>query len=263
MNLFNALILGLVEGVTEFLPISSTAHLILASKLLKIPQTDFQKFFEVFIQSGAIIAVFFMYLRYIINHQEIQLKILASFIPTAAIGIGLFNVIKGVFFESNLLIISALFIVAIVFLIMEIFIKRGKLKLDKLKEKITYRDAVLVGFIQALSIIPGVSRAGIVMVGMMLLGYKRKDAAEYSFLLSIPTILAAAFYDVYKVGPFLFLYSGRAAFLVTGFVVSFISAYIVIKWFIGYLKKNTLTPFAIYRIVLAIILLLIGAGLVA
>ncbi len=263
MDLIKAAVLGLVEGITEFLPISSTAHLILVSKFLKIPQTDFQKFFEVFIQSGAIIAVFFMYLKYIMNHQKIQLKILASFIPTAIIGMGLFNVIKGVFFESGLLMISALFIIAIVFLILENLIKKGKLRLDKIKEKISYRDAVLVGLIQALSIIPGVSRAGIVMVGMMLLGYKRKDAAEYSFLLSIPTILAAAFYDVYKVGPLLFLYSNRAAFLVTGFIVSFISAYIVVKWFIGYLKKNTLTPFAIYRILLAIILLLIGAGLVA
>src|SRR3990167_6350003 len=205
MELLKAAVLGLVEGITEFLPISSTAHLILTSKLLGIQQTDFIKFFEVFIQAGAIIAVFFMYLKYILDHQEMQLKILASFIPTALIGFGLFNVIKGVFFESNQLIISALFVVGVIFLILEYFIKTGKLKLEKEKEKISYKDAVLVGLIQAISIIPGVSRAGIVMVGMMIMGYKRKDSAEYSFLISIPTILAAAFYDVYKTGPLLFL----------------------------------------------------------
>lgn len=254
MDLIKAAILGLVEGVTEFLPVSSTAHLILTSKLLGIQQTDFIKFFEVFIQTGAIIVVFFMYLKYILDHQEIQLKILTSFIPTALVAFGLFKIIKGVFFESNKLIISALFVVGVVFLILEYFIKKGKLKLEKEKEKITYKDAVLVGLVQAISILPGVSRAGIVMVGMMLMGYKRKDAAEYSFLLSIPTILAAAFYDVYKIGPLLFLYSNKASFLVAGFIVSFISAYVVVKWFIEYLKKNTLTPFAIYRIILAIIL---------
>ncbi len=256
MDLIKAAVLGLVEGVTEFLPISSTAHLILTSKLLGIEQTDFIKFFEVFIQAGAIIAVFFMYLKYILDHQEMQLKILVSFIPTALVGFGLFSVIKGVFFESNLLIISALLVVGIIFLVLEYLIKKGKLRLEKEKEKLSYKDAVLVGLIQAISIVPGISRAGIVMVGMMIIGYKRKDSAEYSFLISIPTILAAAFYDVYKVGPLLFLYSNRASFLVVGFVVSFISAYIVVKWFIGYLKKNTLSRFAIYRIILAIILAL-------
>lgn len=257
MNTAQAIILGIVEGITEFLPISSTAHLILASKFLQIPQSDFQKFFEVFIQSGAILAVFLLYLKFLWKEQEIQLKILVSFIPTALIGFFLFRIIKDVFFESTLLIASTLFIIGLVFLLLEFLAKRGRIKLSKEIKQVNFRDALLIGFAQSLAVMPGVSRAGIVIVAMMVLGYKREDAAIYSFLLAIPTILAASALDFYKEGTAAFVHATQSQLLVVGFVTAFITSYFSVRWLIGYLKKNTLTPFGIYRIALAIILMLL------
>lgn len=257
MNILHALILGIVEGVTEFLPISSTAHLILASRFLNIPQTDFQKFFEVFIQSGAILAVFFLYLKFLWKNQEVQLKILASFLPTAIVGFLLFRIIKDVFFESTALIVSTLLIIGVVFLVLEFLAKRGRIKLSKEIKQVNFRDAIFIGFAQSLAVMPGVSRAGIVIVAMMLLGYKREDAAVYSFLLAIPTILAASALDFYREGAGALVYATQSQFLLVGFITSFVTAYFSVKWLIGYLKKNTLTPFGIYRIALAIIVMLL------
>ncbi len=254
MDLIKAAVLGLVEGVTEFLPISSTAHLLFVSKLLGIEQADFINFFVVFIQSGAIIAVFFMYLNYLLNHRDMQNKILVGFVPTATIGFLLFDIIKNIFFTAEQLIIGALAIVGLVFIVIEYLIRKNKIKLTKSVEQLPYHHAIIVGTVQSLAILPGVSRAGAVIIAMLLLGYKRKDAAVFSFLLAIPTILAAAFYDVYRTGPLLFLYSDKAQFLVVGFAVSFISAYFSVRWLIKYLQTHTLTAFGIYRIVLAIIL---------
>lgn len=257
MNLLNAIIQGIVEGVTEFLPISSTAHLILVSKFLHIPQTDFQKFFEVFIQSGAILAVIFLYFKYIFKHKDLIKNIVFSFIPTAIIGLALYKIIKKVFFESNILIVGAMILFGIVFLIVEHLVKTKKLELKKDLQKVTWKEAVIIGLSQAIAVVPGVSRSGIVMVSMMGLGYKRDESAIYSFLLAVPTLFAASALDVFKMRSIIFSTSqGNLMYLFVGFLVSFITAYISVKWLISYLQKNSLVLFGWYRIILGALLVI-------
>jgi len=255
MTIFNAAILGLVEGITEFLPISSTAHLIFTSKILNIPQSDFQKFFDVFIQSGAILAVVFLYIHYVLNNKEIVKKALVSFLPTAVAGFLLYTIIKKVFFETNLLIIGSLVTMGLVFFVIEFLIKKKHLKLTRDLGKINYFQAFVIGLAQALAVVPGVSRSGIVMVAMMAMGYKRDESAQYSFLLAVPTILMASLYDFYKMRQTLVFTTNNFVVLGVGFAVSFITAYLAMKWLIAYLKKNSLVIFGIYRLLLAIILL--------
>jgi len=257
MTIFHSIILGIVEGLTEFLPISSTAHLIITSKILNLPQTDFQKFFEVFIQSGAILAVVFLYFRYILKNKKLIKIILFSFIPTAIIGLGLYKIIKNVFFESNILLIAAMLFLGIVFLIIEFLIVRKKIVLRKSIGDLSLIGAVIIGLFQALAVVPGVSRAGIVMIAMILMSYKREESAKYSFLLAVPTILAAAGLDLVKTAQTVSLATDELVLIAVGFFMSMLTAYIVIKWFIGFLQKNSLVVFGVYRIVLGIILALI------
>jgi undecaprenyl-diphosphatase len=257
MNIIQSIILGVVEGVTEFLPISSTAHLIITSKILNIPQTEFQKFFEVFIQSGAILAVIFLYISYILKHKDVAKKVMVSFLPTALIGFLLYKIIKNIFFESFNLIIFMILGIGFVFLIIEYLIKKKKISLTKNLIAISFTEALFIGLGQSLAVIPGVSRAGIVIIVMMILGYKRDQAALYSFLLAVPTILAASVFDFYKMKTILFSSGGNMLNLIVGFVVSFITAYIAVKWLIDFLKKNSLTLFGAYRILLAIILMIL------
>lgn len=256
MDLFHAFILGIVEGISEFLPISSTAHLIISSQLFGIPQTEFQKFFEVFIQSGAIVAVVFLYFQYLLKNPKIIKKILYSFLPTAIIGLVLYKIIKSIFFESNTLIINAIFGVGLVFVILEYLIQQKKIKLSRSILSLTIPDAIKIGFAQAIAVVPGVSRSGIVMVAMMFMGFKREEAALYSFLIAVPTIFAASAYDLFKMRTIVFSSLQNFPLLLVGFIMSFVTAYIVVNWFIGYLKKSSLLTFGIYRIALAIILLL-------
>jgi len=253
MNLIKALTLGIVEGITEFLPVSSTAHLIITSKYLDIAQTDFQKFFEVFIQAGAILAVVFLFYGYALKHRTILKNTLVSFIPTVAVGLVLHKIIKTVFFETTWLIAAALIIFGIVFIVVEYLIKKKKLKVSKELSKINYRDALLVGVAQSVAVVPGVSRAGIVIIAMLLLGYERDDAAMYSFLLAVPTIFAASALDVFKMREVITQSSSNFLYLGVGFVTAFVASYFSVKWLVGYLKKNSLAPFGIYRILLGII----------
>lgn len=257
MNLLNAIILGMVEGITEFLPISSTAHLIIASKFLHIPQTDFQKFFEVFIQSGAIFAVVFLYFQYVFKNKNIIKYIIFSFIPTAVIGLVLYKIIKKVFFESNWLITAAMIFFGIVFLIVEYLVKTKKLILKKDLKKTTWKETLIIGINQAIAVIPGVSRSGIVMITMMGMGYKRDESAIYSFLLAVPTIFAASVLDVFKMRSVIFSTSqGNLIYLLVGFLVAFITAYISVKWLISYLQKKSLVIFGWYRIILGALLVI-------
>ncbi|PIQ72129.1 undecaprenyl-diphosphatase [Candidatus Roizmanbacteria bacterium CG_4_10_14_0_2_um_filter_36_35] len=257
MNLFKALILGIVEGITEFLPISSTAHLIIASKLLNISQTEFQKFFEVFIQSGAILAVVFIYIQYILKNPKIIKSVLISFIPTAIVGFLLHKVIKNIFFESFYLIIGSLFSVGLLFIVFEYLVKNKRIVLKKSIIQLTIFDAVVIGMVQSLSVVPGVSRAGAVMLGMMAFGYKREESAVYSFLLAVPTIFAAGAFDLYQSRKIIFSSLDNIWILIFGFWISFIFAYISIKWLINYLKKNSLVVFGIYRIIISLLLFML------
>lgn len=257
MNLLNALILGIVEGVAEFLPISSTAHLLIAGKLLHLTQTEFQTFFDIFIQSGAILAVVFLYFKYVIKHKDLWGKIVVSFIPTAIVGLILEKIIKKVFFNSMPLIIGSMFFVGLLFIIFEYLVRKKKIILVKSIESLSYKEAFMVGLGQSLAVVPGVSRAGIVMLTMMGQKFKRDESAIYSFLLAVPTILAASGLEVIKTNIKILSNPANLSFLAVGFIVSFITAYLSIKWLIGFLKNNSLTIFGIYRLLLSFILIVL------
>ena len=257
MNVIQAIIYGLVEGFTEFLPVSSTAHLIILSNFFHLPQDQFISFFEVFIQAGAILAVLLLYAKYVWEHRSLVVPIIVSFIPTGIIGFAAHGVIKNIFFKSPLVIASSLIVVGVIFIIVEMMIARKKLILNKGIDKISYAHAFIVGVCQACAIVPGVSRAGAVIISMMLLKYKRTDAAIYSFLLAVPTILAASVLDFLKTDFSVLIVSSNAIMLGIGFATSFFAALIFVKWFIQYLQKNTLTAFAIYRIIAGATLLLL------
>ena len=248
MNYVHAGILGVVEGLTEFLPISSTAHLILVAKLLHLPQNSFQTFFEVFIQIGAILAVVFLFWKDLWDIKHIK-NLIASFIPTAVIGFLLYKVITTVFFNSTFLIAGSLVVIGIVFLIVE----QRSAKLTKTISSLTWQSAVLIGLAQSLAVVPGVSRSGIVMVAMMLMGYSRKESAKYSFMLALPTLGAAGFYDLYKMRHVLAFNTNAIVLTAIGFGVAFVFAYFSMRWFVGYLQKNSLRVFGWYRIALGII----------
>jgi len=243
--------LGFLEGITEFLPVSSTAHLIIFAQVLKLPGSDYWKFFEVFIQSGAILAVITVYWRKILN-RELLIKLAFSFLPTAIFGFVLYKIIKGVFFESNLLIAISLISFGLLFLFLEARIRNKQLVLEKEIQDLKPWQAVILGLCQALAIVPGVSRAGAVLVGGLLMGYKRSEVALYSFFLAVPTILAASGYDLLKTNPEAVL--TNIPLTITGFVSAYLSALVVIKWLIGYLQKKDLELFAYYRIALGLLI---------
>ena len=255
MDLLNTIILSFIEGITEFLPISSTAHLIITTKLLNIPQNDFQKLFEVFIQSGAIFSVLILYFNDLKANLKILKILFISFLPTALVGFFLYKIIKVVFFESMIIIAFSLFFVGVLFILIELLVYNKKIILQRKIKNINLFHAFLIGLAQSLAVIPGVSRAGSVILVMLVLGYRRDEAAKYSFLLSIPTIFTAAFYDFYKSKDILLTDLNQFRLLMIGFFTSFIFALISVKWLIGFLKKNSLIIFGVYRILLAIILL--------
>lgn len=255
MNIIQAVILGIVEGVTEFLPVSSTFHLIWAAKILHLTQTDFLKLFEVAVQPGAIIAVLFIYAKDFFTNRKLFINMVFSFVPTAIAGLVLYKVIKNLFFENMLLQLAAFAGVGLLFIILEKLWR--KKKLTKNVTEMKPKEAVIIGLIQSLAVVPGVSRAGAVMVGLMGFGYSREESARYSFLIAVPTIVAAGAYDLFKMRHLLAGAGNNAVYLLIGLVASFVSAYFVVSWLLSYLKKNSLVNFGIYRIVLAIILALV------
>jgi len=257
MSFLGAFLLGLVEGITEFLPISSTAHLIIFSKILNIPLNDFTKFFEVFIQTGAVLSVVILYAKYILKNKKLLSKILISFIVTSLVAVPFYKLIKNVFFESAFLIIFNFILIGIVFLITENLISRKIVKLNKDLKSLDIKQAVIIGLAQGFSIMPGVSRAGAVILAMVFLKYKRKEAVVYSFLLAVPTILAAGIFDLYKVGLESILISNiNLLNLTIGFLSSFVSAVVVIQFFIRYLQKNDLKIFGYYRLIFGLLLII-------
>jgi undecaprenyl-diphosphatase len=251
MTVIDSVILGIVEGITEFLPVSSTAHLILTSTLLGLKQNMQNVAFEVIIQLGATLAIVLIYLNKI-NFKEIELwkKVFLAFLPLAVIGFLLRHQIKALFTIST---VAWMFIIGgIVFFIVEKLYSEEKVKVKEV-EKITYRQAFTVGIFQVFALIPGTSRSGATIVGGMLSGLSRKTAADFSFLLAIPTMFAASGYEFVKnISSFK---DQNFLILAIGFFVSFVSCYVAVKWFLGFVKKYTLIPFGIYRIVMGFLLL--------
>jgi len=250
VTIFDAVILGMVEGLSEFLPISSTGHLILASALLKLNQTDTHKVFEVIIQSGAIMAVVYIYRKQLVTSTDLLKKLCFAFLPTGTIGFILYKMVKS-FFQPSL-VSYMLIIGGIAFILIEWFIKDRPVAVTTLDE-ISYRQAFMIGLIQCLSMVPGVSRSGATIMGGLALGISRKEAAEFSFLLALPTMLAATCYDIYK-NHAIFSMDDWQNILV-GFIASFVFAVLGIKWLLKFITTHTFVPFGYYRIAVGVIFL--------
>jgi undecaprenyl-diphosphatase len=253
MDIFQAIIIGIVEGFTEFLPISSTGHMIVASKFLGVEQSSVVKAYEVIIQFSAILAVILLY-RDKINIREIGLwqKIFVAFLPLAIIGFLLKSWIKEIF---SIEIVAFMFIIGgVLFLIVEYFHKDDNSKAKSLEE-ITWRQSLWIGFGQIFSLIPGTSRAGSTIIAGMLSKVDRKTSTEFSFLLAIPVMMAVSGYDLLKHYRE-FIDANLTAFLI-GFVVAFGVAYLTIKLLIVFLQRFTFVAFGIYRILFGVFLLMI------
>ncbi|WP_044417349.1 undecaprenyl-diphosphate phosphatase [Halarcobacter anaerophilus] len=252
MTGFDSVILGIIEGITEFLPISSTGHLIVASNFLGIDQSQVNKAYEVIIQFAAILAVVLNYpSKFTFKHINLWIKIFIAFLPIAAVGFLFSDQIKALF---SLHIVATMFIVGgVVFLIVEKFYDESK-HITANVEKVTYKQSLYIGLAQIFALIPGTSRAGSSIIGAMLVGLNRKASAEFSFLLAFPVMCATTGYDLLKHHNDL-LVGANFTNLIIGFITSFIVAYIAIKLFLKFLENFTFVSFGIYRIVFGILLL--------
>ncbi|MEI6650049.1 MAG: undecaprenyl-diphosphate phosphatase [Candidatus Moraniibacteriota bacterium] len=250
MSIFHAIILGIVEGLTEFLPVSSTGHLILVSDVLGITQTDFVKSFEIVIQLGAILAVVVLYFRRFLTDWETLKRLAVAFLPTAFVGLVLYRFIKSLF-ESPMTIVATLLLGGVAIILFERWLKTRKpVEETTTGATMTYRQAFLIGVAQSVAVIPGVSRSGATIVGGLALGLSRTAITEFSFLLAVPTMTAAVGYDLLKnAGAFS---SADLPVLAVGFFVSFVVAFVAVKSFLSFVKTHSFTGFGIYRIIAAI-----------
>ncbi len=254
MTVLDSIILGIVEGFTEFLPISSTGHMIVVSEFLGLEQDNVNKAFEVIIQFAAILAVVLTYpSKFTFKHVNLWTKVLVAFLPIAALGFLLSKQVKELF---SIEIVAWMFIIGgIVFLIVEKFYKEETTHtLDV--ENVTYKQAAWIGFAQIFALIPGTSRAGASIIGAMLVGLNRKTSAEFSFLLAFPVMCATTAYDILKHHNEL-IDGANLLNLSVGFVVAFIVAFLTIKLFLKFLEKFTFVAFGIYRIIFGVLLLII------
>jgi len=264
--LLKALALGVVEGLTEFLPISSTGHLVLAGDLLGFSDEK-AKVFEIVIQTGAMLAVVWEYrerfgrvlagLVHDRTAQRFALNLVVAFIPAAALGLAFSKLIKAYLFHA-VPVALAFVIGGLVILWVE---KRQRRATVENVDDMTWRDALKVGIAQAFALIPGTSRSGATIIGGMLFGLSRRAATEFSFFLAVPTLIAAGAYDFWK-NRALFD-SGDLGMFTVGSVAAFASAFLCVRWLVGYIATHDFKPFAWYRIVFgAVVLFTAYAGLV-
>jgi len=259
-TLLMAVFLGIVEGITEFLPISSTGHLILVEDLLGFEGPPGQ-LFEIVIQLGAILSVVWMYralfwrtLMGLFGDRESQhlaLTVLIAFLPAGVLGAAFGGVIKSVLFNPWV-VSCALIVGGIVIIVIE---RMNKTATIHSTEQISYGRALAVGAFQCIAMIPGVSRSAATIMGALLVGVDRKTAAEFSFFLAVPTMFGATFYDLYKSRNDLDMHG--AGVIAVGFVVSFLVALVVIRWLIRFISNHDFTSFAIYRIIVGTVMLAI------
>ena len=252
-----AIILGIIEGLTEFIPVSSTAHLIISSYIIEFESVR-NNVFEIAIQIGAILAICVVYRNKIIETifkinqpkaQKFSLNLILAFIPSVILGVAFHEYIKSHFF-TNFSIALALIFGGLIM----IFVERIKHSNDVDNiDKINYRTSLIIGLCQCLAMIPGVSRSGATIIGAMCCGLDRKSATEFSFFLAIPTISSACIYDIYK--NFSILSFNDFGLIAVGCIASFISAILVIKWFIKFVSKYSFIGFGFYRILLGFLIL--------
>lgn len=249
--LLHAFILGIVEGLTEFLPISSTGHLILAGELLGF-NDERGKVFHVVIQTGAMLAIVWVYrtrftaaVTGVLRERAAQhfwLHLAVAFMPAAVLGLAFGSTIKAHLFHP---VPVALAFILGGFVILWVERRARPVRVDA-TEAMTWRDALLVGVAQAFALIPGTSRSGATIIGGMLFGLSRRAATEFSFFLAVPTLVAAGAYDLYKHRA-LFAWSDTGMFALGAFA-AFVSAFVVVRWLIGYVASHDFRPFAWYRI---------------
>lgn len=274
MDIIKSLILGIIEGITEWLPISSTGHLIIADEFIKLGTDEaFKEMFNVVIQLGAILAVVLIYFKkmwpftlkkelgynYINGGQgyikkdvmDMWFKVIVAIIPAAVIGIPLDDIFET-HFHNYIVVSLALIVYGILFIIIE---KRNKSITPKVNSiaEISYKTALLIGMFQALSLIPGTSRSGSTILGAIIIGVSRVAAAEFSFYMAVPVMFGASLIKLLKFG--LDFTSSELAILLVGMLSAFVVSVIAIKFLMGYIKKRDFAAFGYYRIVLGLIII--------
>lgn len=255
MDIMDAIILGVIEGITEFLPVSSTGHLILFGNVLLENQSLFTKSFDIIIQLGAILAVVAIYWHKLFDKELIK-RLAVAFIPTAVIGLAFYRIVKEYLLGSVSVVLWALFIGGVALIVFEIFYKKKKdsqslptLPEDMEVSNIGYKKAFIIGIFQSIAIIPGISRSAATIVGGLLFGLSRKTIVEFSFLLAVPTMMAAGGFDFVK--NYSEFSADNIAVLVVGFIVSFLVAFVSIKFLLKFIQKHDFISFGIYRILVS------------
>ena len=251
MELWQAIILAIVEGLTEYLPISSTGHIILTSALLGINENAFVKDYTVMVQFGAILSVVVLYWRRFIQGKDIYLRLAIAFLPAAVIGFLVKNKIDAIL--GNVIVVAWSFIIGGVILILADFWLAGNERSENAKS-VDFKRALIIGLFQCVAFIPGVSRSAATILGGLTVRLNRQTAAEFSFLLAVPTLTAAGAYKLLKILPT--IEASQISSLVIGNIVSFIVGIITIKAFIGYLSKHGFKAFGIYRIAIGLTILI-------
>jgi undecaprenyl-diphosphatase len=262
--LVKAAIMGIVEGLTEFLPVSSTGHLILAGSLLGF-NDEKAKVFDIAIQTGAILAVILVYWQKIRstiaalpNDREAQrfaLNVFVAFIPAVVLGLALGKMIKDHLFTPG--VVASTFILGGFVILWAERREQGHVHVEQV-EQMRWTDALKLGLVQCLALVPGTSRSGATIIGGMLLGLSRRAATDFSFYLAIPTLIGAGVYSLYKERAS--LGAGDVPMFVVGLVFSFVSAWLCVRWLLRYISSHSFTPFAWYRIAFGIIVLATSAA---
>ena len=251
MDILQAIIIAIIEGLTEFLPVSSTGHMILAQSLMDVKDPEFAKTFEIVIQLGAIMAVLLIYIKRFFVGINIYLKLFVAFLPTGAIGYVAYKAIKHYLFNPFTVSIS-LIVGGVILILLDKWSAEKKSEYKEV-EDLSYLGAFKIGLIQCFSMIPGVSRAAATIFGGIFSGFNRKQAAEFSFLLAIPTMFAASGYDLLKEHEN--IHSEDLTTLAVGLLVAFLVAIVAVKGFIAFLNKYGFKHFGYYRIILGVLFL--------
>ncbi|MFT5884984.1 MAG: undecaprenyl-diphosphatase [Arcticibacterium sp.] len=251
MDVIQAIILAIIEGITEYLPVSSTGHMIIASSFMGIDNQDFTKIFEVQIQFGAILSVVVLYWRRFLQSFEFYYKLLVAFLPAAVIGLLLNDYIDMLL--ENVIVVAVMLVLGGIVLVFIDKVFEGKPQ----KEDVSYPTALKIGFYQCIAMIPGVSRSAASIIGGMTQGLSRKSAAEFSFFLAVPTMFAASAYKMLKgyMDGALAFSSDEIKLLAVGNIVAFLVALAAIKFFISFLQKYGFKIFGYYRIALGLLIL--------
>ena len=251
MSFLHAFILAVIEGLTEFLPVSSTGHMILAQSFMRMQNDEFVKTFEIVIQLGAILAVLVLYIKRFFVSINIYLKLFVAFLPTGVVGVLAYKIIKQYLFNPFIVSFS-LIVGGVVLILLDTWSEQRQAEYQDI-EDISYRGALKIGAIQCVSMIPGVSRAAATIFGGIFAGFDRKQAAEFSFLLAIPTMFAASAKDLWESKDL--ITSENLLFLLIGSVVAFMVAAIAVKAFVAFLTRYGFKYFGYYRILLGILFL--------